>query len=471
MKIKMVKKVKLLFDKVQKFLERNEYFLTSVYSSGEHIKFLECRTPHSQKTFVVIIPEKYILTGAPSSRLNIVESQDPPSIRQLEYISDVRGVSVSCDLVAISSESVCMYPSSGKPRVWYISEETEEEEEEIPEASSSSKHKKLDTLEADALRVLQKVRSTAKLPKAVLKKSSKEESLEKELPKEEEILEEDLPKEGTEEESLEGEKVLEEEGEEEFIEEDEELPEEGEGGEGEEEEFLEEELPEEELVFENEDGEPYDELKDMLDVNVIDVDDAESSLRKIQDKLSSEESESADLEEGINLEEDDEVDDIDNSLPPEIEEDDFVIGFVYISVNLQDFFRNIVENEARIIECYEQLDENISEIRDLRYKKLKNLTEAFLNKTQGELANISEEEKTLKIQLIRLTVVLAQSRDLIEKLSQNPSKYGALIEDSEKIHEKTKNSIYELNLELLRLRESADELLSNYTSTIQNLVE
>ena len=58
------------------------------------------------------------------------------------------------------------------------------------------------------------------------------------------------------------------------------------------------------------------------------------------------------------------------------------------------------------------------------------------------------------------------------KVKKDPSKYGQdVVEETTRIYKETRTTIYELNMEILKLRDTSEELLSNYKSSIQELLE
>ena len=58
------------------------------------------------------------------------------------------------------------------------------------------------------------------------------------------------------------------------------------------------------------------------------------------------------------------------------------------------------------------------------------------------------------------------------KVKKDPSKYGQdVVEETTRTYKETRTTIYELNMEILKLRDTSEELLSNYKSSIQELLE
>ena len=472
------RKVKLSLDKFTSLLERHGYILVAVYCEGKYVRFAECRTPRQQKTFVVYLPEKYQMTVPTNvesndlKRLDVSSIEAPPSSRQIEFISDMKGPLLECDLVAISSESVCMYRNNNSAECFNIddgeADEGDEDDLEDAEGEIAESDDEVTALEKDTLNVLKKVKGPqAKLPKASLREprpktpETEPEDAEGEAEGSDELVLESTPP-GSPSKSADD-QLIEDEGGIVEIEDEDEPPEEELDAEGED---------EVELVFEDEDGEPVDEVKTLLDT--VAAEEAEESLRSIQAKVDRRDAETFGESD---IEEEDEVDDIeeshnaDNSLPPDLEEGELVLGIVYVMIDIGGFFRRIAVYEEEVIRCYEQLDENELEMRSKRLEKIRDVTQKFLLHSEERLNKIAAEEKDLKMQLVRLTVVLAQASALKTRVTEKPEKYGEIVGESDRIYDQTRAAIHELNMELLKLRDGADELLSNYRASIEDLLD
>ena len=407
--------IKLSLDKLQNLLEREGYILEQVYCHRQHIIFAECRTPKYQKTFIVYIPDRYSMEIPHSSslkRLNIIPSDSPPTPHQIKFMSDIKGPLLECDLLSVSSEILCLYLNSGNGECFYIKDENESESED--ESEDSDDRDNIDLLERDAVKLLQKLNPKAKLPKAVPRKKKSEDEEKNEL--------ESIPNKKEEEGKV-------------------------------------------ELFFEDENGYPVDEVKSILE-NPSNVED---SLNRIKEKI-----ESKDNKEEIECDEEQEEEYSirDNSLPPVIEEGEVTLGIVYVLIDIRTFFKTVSEYEDSIINSYNQIDDNEEDMKKKKLTKVKELCHNLISHSEKKLKEISEEEEKLKDNLLRLTVVLTQGRCLMTKVKKDPSKYGQdVVEETTRIYKETRTTIYELNMEILKLRDTSEELLSNYKSSIQELLE
>ena len=408
-------------------------------------------------------------------RLDVSSTEAPPSSRQIEFMSDMKGPLLECDLVAISSERVCMYRNNNSAECFNIDDgdgETDDEDDlEDAEGEMAESDDEVTALEKDTLKVLKKVKGPqAKLPKASLREprpktpETEPEDAEGEPGGSAELVLDSTPP-GSPSKSADD-QLIEDEGGIVEIEDEDEPPEEelDDAGDDEEDEV--------ELVFEDEDGEPVDEVKTLLDT--VAAEEAEESLRSIQAKVDRRDAETFGESD---TEEEDEVDDIeeshnaDNSLPPDLEEGELVLGIVYVMIDIGGFFRRIAVYEEEVIRCYEQLDENELEMRSKRLEQIRDVTQKFLLHSEERLNKIAAEEKNLKMQLVRLTVVLAQASALKTRVTEKPEKYGEIVGESDRIYDQTRTTIHELNMELLKLRDGADELLSNYRASIEDLLD
>ena len=284
-------------------------------------------------------------------------------------------------------------------------------------------------MERDATKLLQKVDPGAKLPKPISRKKKDEVSHDKEHEDSHESEDENShdERENSHDES------------------------EGEGGNG------------VELFFEDENGVPVDEVKSFLE-KPSHVEDSLHRIKEKVEKKDGEESECSGDEEEYNIR--------DNSLPPEIEEGEITLGIVYVLIDIRSFFKIVSTYEDDLINFYSQIEDNEEDMKQKNLLKVKELCNNLILHSEKKLKEISEEEGKLKDHLVRLTIVLTQANCLRDKFDKNPKKYGIeIIEETNRIHQETRDTIYKLNMEILKLRDSSEELLSNYVSSIQELLE
>lgn len=396
--------VNLIFDKLSGFLKRHRYTLVAVYCESNKVKFVECRTSKYQKTFIISIPDRYNLSTPKDKslqRLKIASTEEVPSPRQIQYLSDMKGALLDCDILSISSEMLCHYLSNGGAKCYMIQNEDAEVAEENKEDENEDE---ISALEKDTAELLEKIKPGTKL--RTPKPKPPPEKIEEEKPEEVEDEDEDSPI---------------------------------------------------ELIFEDESGEPVDKVKTILNQESI-----EDDLAELQEKIDITEEEAFEDEENLSRY---------NALPPDLEDDEIVFGIVYVSISISEFFNSILSCEETVMKCYEQLDDNEMDIRKTHLKKIKTLCDQFSVHSEQKLYSLAEEEKGLKAQLVRLTVILAQIEALKNRIDKDPKKYDDTIKDVEKIYDQTRETIHELNVELLKLRDTANDLLGNYQASLVELME
>ena len=410
----MSKKVKILLRKFAALLEKHSYSISTVYHENGSIRFIECRTPAAQKTFMIYLPSRYSMKATGSYQMvDITQDEETPSSYAIEFFSDMKGL-LECDIISISSERMCSYRSSSIE--CYMISQGEEESEESEEGEEEDDE--ITALEKKTTKILQQVEPGASLPK----------------------IKEALPEKKETE------------------------PEEQEGAEEEPEEEEEEETEGVELVFETDEGEPYDEVKDLMQKE-LHAPEVEEEIEEIKEQI---------LEAELDIDEDEYGDESrDNSPPPQLEESDVVLGAIYVLIDIGYFYRSISSFEGKILVWYTKLDENELEFRKSRLEKIKNRCTSFVSRAEERLKEIEEEEKSLKRQLIRLTIVSAQAKALLKKLKDDSaSSYSEEVKlEAEMIYTKTSATVHELNMDLLKMRDEATELLNNYSASLDEMME
>jgi len=166
---------RLSLSKITDYLSKFKYFLISVYCSGDRCVFIECKTPIHQKTFIIYVPEKYdmIISDEISiKRLNFIRV-DKPSTRQAEYMNTIKGI-IDCDLLSISSNSICVLKNSGAFESFVIREEGGRDYEEF-ETIDEDEITAVDNLEKELGKIASRIEPTKEIPDVIEK--SDDESL------------------------------------------------------------------------------------------------------------------------------------------------------------------------------------------------------------------------------------------------------------------------------------------------------
>lgn len=412
-------KVRLSLDRFLSFLETHKYVLASLYCEGDNIRFAECRTPRQQKTFIIHVPKKYLLPGANAKMTSIYVEKSGLGSRQIKYLSDLRGPLLECDLLAISSSNICMYKNSGQALLYGFGKS--KTDSKSPDTGFEEGHPDVSHLEKDTDKVLDKVQPGSRLPKPKVRNSKDPEDPED--PEDPDDSKDDS-KEDSKEDSTEG---TDDEG-------------------------------EVELVFQDSEGGSIEDVKEFIAPDKSLERNLQSVTERIKLVSTSEET----------------IPDFtthDNTLPPDIKYSDIVLGIVYPMIDLGSFYRKVKGYEKEVISICEQINDNILDIRNDKLKEIRDGSSIFLTHAEDRLKKINEEEKSLRSALIRLTIILSQTEILRKKVDSNPKVLKNEMPEIERIFAQTRKTIHELNIDLLRLQDSADELLSNYQSSIKEMMD
>ena len=97
---------------------------------------MEAKTPKFQKTFTIHVPTKYKLGCDDETHKRFQITPIPPSLiisRQSDYLSEVKGPLVECDLLAISSTMICLSKNNGSLEYYAIGDYAYQDEVETEE--------------------------------------------------------------------------------------------------------------------------------------------------------------------------------------------------------------------------------------------------------------------------------------------------------------------------------------------------
>jgi hypothetical protein len=430
------KKAVLSFNKLSSLLSSRNYTLATVYCSGDgYIHFIETRTPKIQKTFIISIPSRYKMVATTESvhYKTVVITKIPGGVesRQLDYIAEVKGPLLECDLLSVSSTALCLCKNNTEIEIYKFGTIEHEEEEFIENLEDKDPVENL-------------IKSAKKINKKMGGSDLEIEGVEKiEEEKEEEEKEE---KEEEKEEEGGGEKEEEEEGGEKIIE----------GGE--------DDVEEVELEFRDENDNLVEE-KANLDDEKVDISDLPLPENE---KLKKEVEEVA-------LKPKDERR-RDNSMPEHIEDVDISLGIIYYSIEIGLFNKRISKEsiptfEDNVITIYDTIDDNESDIRDAKLDEVIEMAAKLSIKAKEEVENSKKEEMNLKTQILKLSAVLKHCEGLKDKITENPDKYTELKPEIERLHKQTKTTLYEINVEILRNKDKINEILTRYQTSLEELLD
>lgn len=149
--------------------------------------------------------------------------------------------------------------------------------------------------------------------------------------------------------------------------------------------------------------------------------------------------------------EEDEYEDLNNDIPSTISSEPVEIGLFYVCIDFSEFFEKIQEFEDSLINYYIELDEKEKIFRKKFTEDLKNAIESSKEKLDKKINEMEHKEEDLRLQIQKLTKILNQC-EMLEKKKLGDEEIHQLIK-------KTRNTIDELNMECLKLRDDMNKIL------------
>ena len=445
MSYRMASKKILSLSKLSEVLASKSYTLVSVYYDvkAETIVFLEARTPKVQKTFIVAIPPKYKMKMDISNykRIDISPKQLLQTEKQTEFLSEIKGVLLDCDIMAISSTTLCLQKNNGVVLCYGFGILEENMEEDSNESSSE---------QVDAV---DQILSDAKKIEELVDPVEREELILEEEPEADvSAVVEDASKEtnGEIEDASAGDGV------------DADPPE---RKEGEDEEQV-------ELEFDIAPVTKDVVAKDMKEISKKIIDPKKKSSKPVVQEITilpQPKKESLKQRK-------------DNSIPPDIQESDLSLGIIYYSIDLDHFYKKInpklsgrpsdrLDFETEILGVYDAIDDNEE---DMRISKLDEITELALKvvqKSKDNLEAFKKEELNLKTQILKLSTVLDQTDALKLRISKTPAKFTDTKPEIDRLRNQTKTTLHEINIELLKNRDLVEDLLSTTKTSLEEILD
>jgi hypothetical protein len=453
------KKALLSFGKLAALLGSKGYTLVTVYCSTDgDVHFLEARTPKIQKTFIISIPPKYkmVTTSDTEHYKTVVITKLPGGIesRQMDYIAEVKGPLLDCDLLSISSTMLCLCKNNNDVEVYKFGVVEDEPEED----------ENLENLEeGDAVQ---------KIIKAAKKIGKKMGSKKLKIPEEVEPVNES---EKAEEVEVEGEEP-------EIGAEEHEVEEEVEVDEPEVEEAEEEDTTPIELEFKDENGKSFEGGAEIQigeeEIVIPGADTLEKDIEKIEKVIEKEDT-------PLPPRHPKDPRRRDNSIPENIEDVDISLGIIYYSVEIGLFNKKVSKSallqpgtttsipitlEEEIMTSYDTIDDNESDIRNVKLDEVIEMAAKLAHKAKEEVEKCRQEELGLKTQILKLSSVLDHCEKLKSKMISKPEKYVDVKPEIERLYKQTKTTLYEMNVEILRNKDRTDEVLAQYQTSLEELL-
>jgi len=150
-------------------------------------------------------------------------------------------------------------------------------------------------------------------------------------------------------------------------------------------------------------------------------------------------------------------------------DDDIVLGMIYYTIELGSVYKIIEHVETEAATVMEIIDDNANNIRDDRVTRILEILEKLVIKVKAAYEDFSTEEDKLKSQAAQLSMLFDQTTSLKRKVLDE--KYADNKSNIDRVHDQTRATIKEINLEMLRARDAIDEFLDITQSTLSELID
>jgi hypothetical protein len=465
---------KLSYSKFNALIEKYGYLITSIYfiDDDSHKKaiFLECRLPKTQKNVLIHIPSKFKMNLTKDIKPKLIEivkadrNEDTPNLyghltdKSINYILNLRGHLINSDIAIISVDGICHSKFNGSIVCYQLKNNIPcDSDDESGNSSQEEAHREAEELkkiEQDLLKAANKL----KINKSDLPEKTKIEEPKKIDPQP--VLTVPLPT------PLPGAIVQ-------PIEPpvDSPVP------------LSENGLPPIQGPAIQGDVIPEPEIEDIQPAPVELVfhpaeDHPEEIVEpKVDDKLTKE----IELESGEELSSESSDESIELSKKSkklklsqrsnyvDVEELDVQSGIVYVIVDVDFLFKKLEDYETYAIEVYEQLDDNEKDIRSDRIAEIKKQLDLAAKHLDLRIKKLEVSENGMKYHLLKLTGLLQDAENIKNKAKE--TKKSVPSGDIDKVYSKTKKTIHELNVSILRQKDELDDILLNYEESLKELFD
>jgi len=499
---------KLSYDKFASLLKKHNYLICVLYyivskdtgSAYKHVTFIECKLPQTQKNVLIAIPLKYIMKLPPNPTPRTIEimylgtsgnNSAKISDQSVAFLLNARGPLIESDLSIISADVLCYSKFSGEIMCYLFASGITKYglDDEIEEIESESDDE-IQEIEKEFVKATSSLKKKGVvLPEPTEIEEPEKVDIEQQITKDtEEHTEENVTSDNTDinitdETNIDGNIVEENTVEENIVEEN-----------TVEENTVEENTVEEkvELIFEDKPRKNKKIVKEISEDN--DEEDEDEEEEEEEDESEEDESEEEKVSKKLKLSH--------RSNHVLIEDLDIRLGIVYVAIEASILYEKLGEFENEAISIYEQLDDNERDIRNDRLKEIKKQLDLAGKHIESRINNIENDEKKLKYQLLRLTAVLQDcdkiknvtinnpqtsqeesifiSKRRMKKIQKHINDKGdepqtvlnnSKLMEIDKVYNKTKKTIHELNVALLRHRETVEDIIINYEESIKELFE
>lgn len=478
---------KLSYKKFSGLLSQNGYIISLIYyinTDVRNVVFFELKLPKSQKTIIVFVPSSKYMMVLPNEvhykTIEIISTEDKRvksgafilTERSLHYLIGVRGPLVESDVAVISSNGVCYTKFNGENYCYFFASKVKklsdnDEEKLTIEGSENSENDEIALLEKTVKKVAKK--EGVKFEKCVRPLEGKV------IKSENVVAENDVPVINNKKVSKKEKPVTvtpeKETHNKETSEKENSMP------------IVSANEAENSGNFSTENFEPIELefVDDSSEEQLVDEDDSEEEEYSLESSSETDSSETVEKELSVHSKshpiptgnEKNEryhakLSHRTNYVIPE--ELDVYYGAVYVGTDISIFYKNIIHYEPEALATYEQLEDNEADMRLSRLNDTKKRLALLSNHVESRMKDIEIEERGLKYQLLRLTSIL-NNVDILRNKTHKSKNSDSNLSELNRICEKTRKTVHDINLQLLKKREEYEDILANCEYAITELLE
>lgn len=466
---------KLSYAKFTDLLKTHDYITSAVYyvefdkKHEKHAIFFECRLPKTQKNILVYVPPRYSMIIPKHVNPKLIELVKAPDIeggditgslteKSVNYLLNLRGPLINADIAVISVDGICHSKFNGKTVCYFLkenmpSEESEDIAEDEAENADIREAKEINEIEKDLIKAATKL----KIPKASLPEKTK---IEEPTVKQEEPVINNI----TNNDPLQPKTVEPPVG----------------------------EIPQQTVQTSVQTPvqtpvipQPVDKPDDGVELVFEDGDIATPNKKPNSDSSSSSDSSSDSSSSSSDSSSSDSHEKSKKSKKNtalklshrsnyiDVEALDVQMGIVYVVIDVDVIHKKFDTYEIEALNIYEQIDDNERDIQEERVKTIKKQTELVLKHLDSRLQKIQTAERGKKYYLLKLTGLLQDAENIKQKAEKKPNEKADIANsgmlDLDRVYNKTRKTIHELNISLLHQKDEVEDILVNYEESIKEL--
>lgn len=159
-----------------------------------------------------------------------------------------------------------------------------------------------------------------------------------------------------------------------------------------------------------------------------------------------------------------------NSPPDKITESGIEMGMVYVAIEIGRFFKKVKDFGEDCLMLYNILDDEEVKLRRNRVEEVNRMLDACKNSFVKKMDDIRKQEQLTKEQLTKLSYTLLRVLKFELLVKKYPKRYDTSPEEISSMKRTTYETIGELNIKLLRMKDQCEQLIKEYTSSISEMM-